>query len=285
MNSPKIDVDLREVLVGSEADCPEQLRSYLSLQQEGSEQRGSYRFAVPASQQEAELKVGRRRLPVWLFNESSGGFAAWAEKNPKVKPDDVVELFTVAGHFEVRVVYVARVELEAAEGEHAEEAYRLGLERLLELETSPDVNTASRRLPGRLRRPQIFSPHAMIVITLTLAIVATLIATANFLPRTGSPVRGQSGAFNGEPRDSAPGAPRSLKEVVRELGLNNVQQQRFHRVAEITAAAFKELDSLWLDDTPEERERKRAAVLDAALREVQDILNEEQRKKWEVATE
>jgi hypothetical protein len=81
----------------------------MSTPRRQAESRKTYRCAVPGSRQEAVLSVGRRRIQVQLENESSGGFAAWCERDPRLKRDDEAYLHTALAKFEVRVAYVTEV--------------------------------------------------------------------------------------------------------------------------------------------------------------------------------
>ena len=104
----------------------------------GFDQRKSYRCPVDQTHAAAELAVGRRRVPIRLYNESSGGFAAVADSDPGVSLGDVVGLRTCNGTFEVRVAHVSRVETPAGENRIRPPQFRLGLERLRDLASLSD---------------------------------------------------------------------------------------------------------------------------------------------------
>ena len=80
--------------------------------------------------------MGRRRFAVRLLDESVEGAAVWTVRVVGVKADDVVRLTTTFGRFEARVVRVAQIEPAETEGSREKPLFRLGLERLPELETS-----------------------------------------------------------------------------------------------------------------------------------------------------
>jgi len=113
-------------------------------------QRRSFRSGLPAGQQEALLEVGRRRFAVRLLDESVEGAAVWTGRDVGVKADDVVRLTTTFGRFEARVVRVAQIEPAETDGSREKPLFRLGLERLPELET---FSTARPSLPEPARSP------------------------------------------------------------------------------------------------------------------------------------
>jgi hypothetical protein len=88
-------------------------------------ERRSFRCSLPPGQQAAVLEVGRQRYAVRLLNESVDGAAVCAERDPGVKPDDVVRLSTTFGQFEARVVHIERPE--PAENDVSREKPQLNL--------------------------------------------------------------------------------------------------------------------------------------------------------------
>ena len=90
-------------------------------------QRGSFRCSLPPGQQAAVLEVGQERFAVRLINESVEGAAVCTERDPGVKPDDVVRLSTTFGQFEARVVHVEQPEPAAGDVNQAKPPLNLGL--------------------------------------------------------------------------------------------------------------------------------------------------------------
>ena len=109
---------------------------------ENSNRRGALRCPLPQSRQEAVLKVGEDHVMVRLVDESAEGFAVLAERTPGVEVDDVIQLWTTAGRFEVRVASIAQ---EGASRTYLPQVRsqvrspsRLGLERLRDLGIQED---------------------------------------------------------------------------------------------------------------------------------------------------
>ena len=113
-------------------------------------QRRSFRCGLPARQQEALLEIGRRRFRVALLDESVEGAAVWTDRDLGVKADDMVRVSTSFGHFRARVVRVAQIEPAETDGSREKPRFRLGLERLPELESPP---TAQPPFPESARSP------------------------------------------------------------------------------------------------------------------------------------
>jgi len=242
------------------------------------EQRKSFRCGVADAQQDAELKVGRRLIPVRLFNESSGGFAAWAERDLGVTAEDVVQLFTNAGGFEVRVAHVARIEPEDAKGEPL---FRVGLERLHELEFPSDRLRRRRRALGWLRLGALLPSSVSVVVILTILILAIVTGGVAVLRKPRPPESRGFVQRECQPRQPAHGRADSLAKGVQQVTLSKAQQERIRQIAEMTARAFQELDSRWKNDTPEQRARRQQLLLEATRREILSLLTEEQRERWQ----
>ena len=104
---------------------------------QGSEKRSAFRCRVPASERESVLRVGRKRIPVRVLDESAGGFAVLVGRRPGVAADDVVRLWTDSGWHEARVVHVCEHEPAISDGngggERETPQFRVGLERLRDL--------------------------------------------------------------------------------------------------------------------------------------------------------
>lgn len=91
------------------------------------ERRRSFRLALPAGQEQAVLRVGRREFDIRLVNTSATGFALLSPEPVKAAAGQQLQLQTVAGWSEVRVAWAAAFE----EGEV------LGVERIQDLDRPP----------------------------------------------------------------------------------------------------------------------------------------------------
>jgi len=254
----------------------------MSCPENGVNQRKSFRCPVPNSRREAELRVRRRRLPVRLFNESSGGFAAWANRDPGVKVDEVAQLFTAVGRFEVRVAHVAQL-APAEVGQHgAEPLFRIGLERLRELNKPAEVpHWHSGRLEGLCSSRLVM---LLVGVAFTLVLAAAAMGAVHILHRLNTPQFagwGDRGASLWQSHGAAECEPRCLTETVQQLGLTRWQQKQIHQITEMTAHALQQFDAQLKDDDPDLRTRKQAMVLEAARAEVLNMLTDEQRARWE----
>lgn len=246
-----------------------------------TDQRRSFRCGVPEPHQEAELKIGWRCFPVSLFNESSGGFAAWMKGGPRVQVDDVLELRTTVGWFQVRVVYVSPVPASESQDDSCGAAVRVGLQRLHDLRAKPDDEAVGRRkgfMPvGRGRFSLVLMALALAIV-LGVASVGTSIIHRHFNPSQEPGFLWDFAAFRSSRSADPPNE--SLRFVLRRLGLNNVQEKQIQTVAESMAKSFQDLDAQWKDDLPSVRAQKQAMLIDAARREVFRHLTSEQRERW-----
>jgi hypothetical protein len=252
------------------------------------EQRKSYRCPVPTDHQQAELQIGRRRQPVRLINESSGGFAAWVDGDVGVATGSVLQLCTPAGDFLVRVVHVGIVGAGPTDSEDGKATYCLGLQRLEDVVGAPEEQRRGRFFQGSLHRTLFFAESKMglaLLATLFVAIVgAGAVAAAihwKYLgqrpTRTGRGYSPTLAAALKLPDGEEP----TLAAVAQHLGLNAPQEAKVRRVIESAAETLGELDRRWQDDEPEVRARKQAIFFDAAWREVLQALTPEQRAHWE----
>ena len=121
----------------------------MSSEERGLFRRRSFRCRVPEGQQGAVLTAGQRRYPVQLFNESAEGAGAWAERDPGVKADDLVELITTFGRFQARVIHVTQLDAATAEAASTAPRFRMGFEWVRELPMPPEEQDGLRRLPAR----------------------------------------------------------------------------------------------------------------------------------------
>ena len=247
----------------------------------GFDQRKSYRCPVAESQQTAELRVRRRRYAVRLYNESSGGFAALADRDPRVVAGDVVRLFTAAGGFEVRVAHVSRIEPAARGGQDAPPVFRIGLERLRDLAFSPDDQAAPGSLLVSLGRRMLRPSGTLVVVGLTMLIVGVMMGAMTVLNRPHKRHRQQTFHAAQEGQQQSPGSEQTPAQIIQGLGLSKPQQAQLQDVAQRTAQSLREIDTLWKNDVPEERARKQALLLEAAKREILNMLSGEQRARWQ----
>jgi hypothetical protein len=115
----------------------------------GQEKRKSFRCPVAPGGEDAELLYGRRRVPVQLCNQSTGGFAALLDRDLGLKPGDLTELVTAAGSFRARVAHLDKSD-PSPDGP-VEAAFRVGLERVEDTAVSPSDNgRAGKRLGPRI---------------------------------------------------------------------------------------------------------------------------------------
>jgi hypothetical protein len=100
----------------------------------GIDKRRAYRFAVPSSRQQGELRFGDVRLPVLLSDQSASGFAALSLLPPGVDIGSSGLLRAGDDWYEISLVYVAPMDHpESAETSMLDEqmqCFRLGLYRL-----------------------------------------------------------------------------------------------------------------------------------------------------------
>ena len=70
-------------------------------------------------------------------------------------------------------------------------------------------------------------------------------------------------------------------EVVKQLQLTDVQQERIHQLIEDTSRAIRGLDRELSGEQRQQMSELRGALLDQARREAIDLLTPQQRAKWE----
>lgn len=89
----------------------------------GDERRRWFRCKVPEGTDQAVLRAGVRDILVRLINTSAGGFSAACTGPLNAQLNDILQLKTAAGWFEVRIIYL----------EQQQDATQLGLERVRDL--------------------------------------------------------------------------------------------------------------------------------------------------------
>ena len=87
------------------------------------------RNRVPQERQLCELKVGPKRMPAVLLNESPSGFAVLLDSVDGLAPRNRGELHTDRGWFKVRIVYVNKAVGPANSHPKDDCRYRLGLKK------------------------------------------------------------------------------------------------------------------------------------------------------------
>ena len=244
----------------------------------GFDQRKSYRCPVDQTHAAAELTVGRRRVPICLYNESSGGFAAVADSDPGVSLGDVVGLRTSNGTCEVRVAHVSRVEPPPGEQPSAPAQFRLGLERQHDLASLSDLHSpacrATRRRGFRLFPATTVGTLAIVLLLAAVAMNGLTMWCSAQMP-SGFAASGVLPAPSARPPRDEPALP----EVDVEAGLTAAQRARVRETAAAAAGVLREIDAQWQHDPPAERARKQHALLDAVQREILRSLPAEQRAR------
>jgi hypothetical protein len=77
-----------------------------SVAKPSRDERRHPRSAVPEERQSSQLKVAGRTMPARLVEKSAGGFAVLVDCADGLSPRKKGDLYTDAGHFKVRIVYV-----------------------------------------------------------------------------------------------------------------------------------------------------------------------------------
>jgi hypothetical protein len=244
----------------------------------GFDQRKSYRCPVDEAHQAAELVVGRRHVPIRLFNESAGGFAALADNDPRVSIGDVVGLRTCAGTFEVRVAHVGRVEPAAGNNQRPQATFQLGLERLRDLASLSELHARSAQRATALVR--LLPSSAVANVAIVLLLVAAAMNGVTMWCSAQTPVQPQAAGALPMSQVKPGGDDPALAATLGEVGLTPAQQARLRDVAATAAQALQDIDAQWQRDPPELRMRKQRALLGAVQGEILQSLPEEQRARW-----
>jgi hypothetical protein len=260
-----------------------------SHEDRGKEQRKSYRCPVAPAQQEAELRFRGRRLPVRLYNESAGGFAACAEQDPGLKPGDLAELLQGTDSVLVRVTHVGKIEPQPGSTVGAT-VYRIGLDR------TPDAPPQKEQGPsrqGRRRRAgnmSWFLParnSATLSAAVSLLVAVGLAVGLAVLIRRNHPLAqylysGHAPPALGAIHDDVALPPKSrLAEVAPELGMSDAQQRQVREAAEALARALADLDAHWQQTDSRDRPKMQARLWEATEKEILRTLKDEDRKRWE----
>lgn len=155
----------------------QELRVTMGPFERASENRRSFRWRVPEEDGRAELRIGGRRIPVQLHDESAGGFSVTAAEFPDVKRSDVFQLHAGSRVFDVSLVHLS--EQGPRNPGREGKTYRIGLQRLGEVVRPPDAGPLGQRLlSSALRRP---SPSAHAPASLSGAVLAVVVVAAPLL--------------------------------------------------------------------------------------------------------
>lgn len=254
-----------------------------------TENRHSRRLPIGDVDQGELILADGSRWPVWILDQSAGGFGVATDRLPPVACGDIVEFHTEALLCEVRV---ARMSLPESDGESSEESsstpeYRLGLNRLRDIHM-PRHDHGHRG--GRVRRHLsmggvVQSPLAMFALVFGFVIVVSV--GVGLLASRGSgqgsaadSQRDASGAV-AQPGRSAPtelrttessrlpGAlPFVMNGVARELNLSDAQASQIRQIIDDTNDAMRKNEQARL-------------ILENSRKRAVDVLNAEQRVRWE----
>jgi hypothetical protein len=246
----------------------------------GSDQRKSYRYPVDETHQAAELAVGRRPVPICLYNESAGGFAAVADVDPRVSLGDVVGLRTCGGTFEVRIAHVSRAEPAAGDDPSVPCTFRLGLERLRELASLADVQPRSHAGLWKIGGSRFLPSSAVLTAAVILLLVAAAMNGITMWCSAQTPAQAKLSSVLPEPQSASSGSTSASAETLGQIGLTPAQQIRLQKIAANAGRALQEIDAQWQRDPPEQRARKQSVLFDAVQREILQSLPAEQRAGW-----
>ena len=273
----------------------------------------SLRFAVPSSRQTATLKIAGAKLQARLVEMSARDFTVLVGAPlPDVRINDVGELRSAEGRFEVSVTNVAEVGPDEMTSQRQASMLRLSLYRRREL--SAPGNGLGRLKPWRGRRwRKIYLSPAVkrtigTLVVLTIVLLPILVVVGAASPEQ-SVLRAMCdwGRHTISPTDNRDGSPQATvattdvsqntaaaravlslpgpepfasPQVVQALELTAEQQSKLNAMIEATVAALRECDKRWQGESRHTNSKKRAIVMDAARQEALKILTEPQREKW-----
>ncbi len=158
--------------------------------QQRADRRSAVRYPVPASRQDAKLKIASSSWPVRVVDVSTGGFTVLASVFVEpMRPGLVGELCTADGKFAVRVVNVSEMGSREAAAPPARKLLRLGLYHLGELTPSGrDQLAAVRPWKSRAPRRWRFSQRTATVL-LTAVVLAIVLLPLLLVPDAQAPDR------------------------------------------------------------------------------------------------
>jgi len=264
------------------------------------DQRKSFRIPVSGPAREAVLTVGQTEVPVGLLDESAGGFAVLADQRPDVEPGDIARLTRNSDRFEVRVAHVTEQASDATEGGAAEPQFRLGLERLRELDPAEgpaqEAGWLSRLSPqGRLAMGGSFT---VVGIGLGTVIVAALIAAAvltsgtehslvdGFAGVEGSHAISWESPLGASAETASRSSARSSAQTRPAAGSGESWSTTIRRLPGATAFLLKEVvEYLALSESQQEQIRQIAeTTAERMQRSAEDLQGANRRKRSELRT-
>jgi hypothetical protein len=151
------------------------------------EQRKSFRCTTAIPRPGCEIMLGTTVLPARLLDESAGGFAVLVNRPPSVEVNQLAQLHTKGGWYNVCIVHVAEVtpRLDVGNAVATEEGpwFRLGIRRLGEA-VQPDQPAISR-LAATLRfHLARWCPSGMMSALFGLLAVIVVVAAAAVMDRS-----------------------------------------------------------------------------------------------------
>ena len=271
------------------------------------EQPRSLCFPAAESLQKAVLKIASTKRSVTLLDDSAEDICVVLEGSPNFWIDDVGELQTTIGWFEVRVASIVRIEGEGENSAPKRVKFRVGLRRLREVASS--VREPSRNKVVHLvrcvlvalfplERNGIFSGIAVALLLITTPLVLAALAWNHTSPMAMKVSEWRENVFgrsvstestesvaDSDLRNSAnqlPGAePFLLPKLADALSLTQEQRASLSRLNAATQQALRDFDQLWQNDSQSEHAKRRTMILDTARQEALRLLTDEQRDRWE----
>lgn len=270
------------------------------------EQPRSSRPPAAESLQKAVLKIASTKWSVMLLEDATDDLSVLLEGSPTFWLDDVGELQTTIGWFEVRVASIVRVGSESEVAGSKRVKFRVGLRRLREVASSDGKSGGSgvaRVLRGLLaslfpaERSNVFSGIALALLLITTPVVLAALAWNHNSPMTIQATRWAKTFFgaNGSAEETKPAADVDLRDAVQqlpgveafllpkvadELKLTQEQLAALGRLNVATRQASRDFDQYWRNDSQAEHARKRAMILDTARQEALRLLTDQQRERW-----
>ncbi len=294
----------------------------MSTANPSNDRRESFRCPIEEPRERSVLRVGANTLPCRLLDESAGGFSVLLDGPVDLGADQIAELHSDAGSFEVRVIHATdAAPLKDGDTNDSQEEsasrFRVGLLRLREIppdEPSLAVFARNRRLESQpsCAADRLHQASSLLLLLAMVALPLGLVAMiwyagrsvaantsddAEFAPSpSGFGMRefvvpsGADEALQGPTakgretlRESADRLWKNVAlippEAARHLHLTEDQQEKIHRLENVTAEAIHLLNPDPKSHVQDWRNivERRAAVLDHARTEVLKLLTDQQR--------
>jgi hypothetical protein len=285
------------------------------------DRRESYRYRTRPGREAATLSLGPYLYSAHLVDSSSGGFAVLVPEGPQtIRINDEGTLRTVDGVYAVRVVniHLASKRRNALGG--AVPMLRVGLRRVGDLVAAddPELRRATHGLRSNLRhafptqlafvKTLIYTALVAGGVALVLMVVIAMIDPRSLLrdmrDAAGDEPDAAAAAAAGNERGDSPASPGTgtgnirraiqrlagaepfvVPEVIDALKLSPAQQARIRELHDTTASAIRDLDARASGVNRQEQAKCRALLMEAARREVLEVLTEYQRRKWRKLSE